>query len=386
MRRMARTCITMVCGSLFVWIGSAAMPESGSVTDQGLVELGQQLFFDTNLSARRNQSCATCHDPARAFTDTRTGGVHGAASTGSDGWSMGDRNTPTLGYVAHVPAAHRDADGQPVGGLFRDGRADDLEAQASEPLFNAAEMAMPDADALVQRLAERTHYQQTFIDLFGEQVWQSPTAVVRGVTRALTAFQQSQFLSPFDSRYDRYLRGEYTPTLEESVGMGLFFSSDFTNCSHCHQGRHVPFVAGETFSNHRYENIGVPINPLLRQVNGFGMGHVDRGVAASGLPDEWTGRFRVPTLRNVAVTAPYMRNGVFRDLHTVLAFYNHYNVSGEASMTNPETGLAWGDPEVGATVATGILRDAIPLDSRQIDALVAFLRMLTDQRYEHLLD
>ena len=97
------------------------------------------------------------------------------------------------------------------------------------------------------------------------------------------------------------------------------------------------------------------------------------------------GRFKTPTLRNVAVTAPYMHNGVFEDLRTVILFYNTYNTRSEARKINPETGAPFGPPEVAVNIAMDELTDGPALEDQRIDALVAFLETLTDQRYEHLL-
>jgi cytochrome c peroxidase len=96
------------------------------------------------------------------------------------------------------------------------------------------------------------------------------------------------------------------------------------------------------------------------------------------------GKFRVSSLRNVAITAPYMHNGMFKDLRTVLLFYNKYNSTNVQAQTNPETQTDWGPPEISDNIDTDKLRSVF-LVERQIDALMAFLYMLTDARYEHLL-
>ena len=98
------------------------------------------------------------------------------------------------------------------------------------------------------------------------------------------------------------------------------------------------------------------------------------------------GKFKVPTLRNVAVTGPYMHNGMFRDLRTVIVFYNQFTSRDPAVNINPETGKPWGRTEFKKTISLDELSDGLPLDDAQVDALEAFLKTLTDQRYEHLLD
>jgi cytochrome c peroxidase len=355
----------------------AQTPE-GARSDVSLAELGQQLFFDTDLSLSRSQSCASCHNPERAFTDTRDNSVNAAASLGADGVSLGDRQAPSLTYADSVPTFHEVEEGRFAGGFFWDGRATTLEHQATSPLYSEIEMALPDAEALTQRLLEKEFYQQAFSELFSADVFETPDAINTAFSAAVAAFQRTDLFSPFDSRYDRYLRGEYQPTIQEMIGMGLFFSKDFANCSHCHQLSSLPNSVGETFSNYQYENIGLPVNASLRSANGKGSDFVDVGFKDQG-------RFRVPSLRNVAVTAPYMHNGIFNELQTVLLFYNKFNTTGGTSQTNPETGKDWGEPEIDGHRDMEKLNAGIPMSGRQMDALEAFMRMLTDQRYEHLL-
>lgn len=343
-----------------------------------LVVLGQQLFFDTDLSFNRTQSCASCHDPARAFTDTRVNPFNAAASIGADGASLGDRQAPSLSYAAQTPDLHEVEEGVFAGGYFWDGRASSLEQQATSPLYSPVEMALPDASMLKERLFEKDAYRNAFSALFGNNVWNEADALNNAFSSAVAAFQRTSLFSPFDSRYDRYLRGEYKPTLRETIGMGLFFSQGFANCSHCHQLNTLPNSPGETFSNYQYENIGLSVNGALREANGKGADYIDGGFMQQG-------RFKVPTLRNVAVTAPYMHNGIFNELRTVLLFYNKFNTTGGTSQINPETQQPWGEPEVDAHRNMEKLNGGIPLSRLHMEALEAFMRMLTDQQYEHLL-
>jgi cytochrome c peroxidase len=167
----------------------------------------------------------------------------------------------------------------------------------------------------------------------------------------------------------------------------LFFSNQFTNCNQCHQLQAFPETPEETFSNYSYQNIGVPVNQSLRAANGKGSAFVDRGLRdQDGITDDkQTGKFRVPTLRNVALTAPYMHNGVFTDLRTVVLFYNKFLSKSRKAQVNPETGQDWGLPEVAENLAQEKLTFGRALDDKSVDALVAFMRMLTDKRYEPLL-
>ena len=341
--------------------------------------LGEMLFFDPDLSRERTQSCATCHDPARAFTDARRDASGGAVSLGDDGRSRGVRNAPSVAYAFLSPRFGRTETGDYVGGQFWDGRADTPEAQAGQPILNPVEMGMPDKASVVARVKEKPDYVAAFQAVFGADVFGSTDRAFAGLSTALAAYERSPAVSPFDSRYDRFLRGEYVMTPQEELGRVLFFSNQFTNCHLCHKLT-APGGEREPFTNHRFHNIGVPANPALGAP-------VDHGLKAGRhLADRRRdGQFKVPTLRNIAVTAPYMHNGVFADLRTTILFYNKYVSHAPARRINPETGQPWASPEVPGPLSTKELQAAPALDDRRIDALVAFLKTLTDRRYEGLL-
>lgn len=350
----------------------------GSVED-----LGKALFFDTDLSLTRTQACATCHNPDTGFADPSGA----AASLGADGRSLGDRNAPTASYARFSPDFRIDANGKAIGGQFHDGRAATLAEQAGGPPLNPGEMAMPSKAAVLERLREKPAYVEAFGRFYGAAVLDDAERAYGAMTASIAAFERTDTFSPFDSKYDRYLRGEYKMSPDEELGMTLFFSTQFTNCHLCHQLKTLPASEGETFTNYEYFNIGVPVNTALRQENGVGAGTIDRGLRANpGVTDDaQEGKFKTPTLRNVAVTGPYMHNGVFRDLETVIRFYNSYNATSDSSRINPETGAPWGPPEVGKTIALKELETGPALDTRRIKALVAFLKTLTDARYENLI-
>ncbi len=379
-----------ISGVVFVLICIAVLTETASAGEQQrkLAELGEVLFFDPNLSQSRRMSCASCHDPARGFADPGSNRLSGAVSLGSDGQSFGDRNAPTVTYAAFSPAFHSDDEGHFIGGQFWDGRAATLADQAMGPPLNPIEMAMPDRDSVRRRLLENPRYAALFRELYGEATLNDADAVYRAMAESIQAFEQSAALSPFDSKYDRYLRGEYRMTAQEELGRTLFFSRQFSNCNRCHQLEDTPMAARETFTSYQYHNIGVPLNLAVRAENGLGDEHVDRGLLQNpNVADlSQSGKFKVPTLRNVAVTGPYMHNGIFRDLETVVRFYNKYNSKNPASRINPETGEVWGEPEVSENLSLSDLTHGPALDERRIEALVAFLKTLTDRRYEALLE
>lgn len=367
---------------------------------KNLAELGEVLFHDANLSLQRTQACSTCHDPAHGFIDPRRGmdGLVRAVSLGDDGVSLGDRNAPTVAYAAFSPrfeangtrrrfnkqGGHKVYQGA-LGGQFHDGREPDLEGQAGGPPLNPIEMGMPDRGLVVGRLRENPSYVIDFEALFGAGVLDDPEAGYSAMTQAIAEFERTPEVSPFDSRYDRALRGELQLTFNELTGRSLFFS-EFTNCAICHQlhenGDPIRKFE-ETFSGYEYHNIGVPANIEVRAVTGV---TIDRGLLDNPAIDDPAelGKFKVPTLRNVAVTGPYMHNGVFRELRTVIEFYEKF-VNPDERNLNPETGLPWRDAEIPETISQDLLEVGRPLTDVEITGLECFLRTLTDSRYEHLL-
>lgn len=374
-------CLKNVC---FLLIASY-FPLSVSMAETPLADLGQQLFFDTDLSKDRTQACATCHDPQAGFVDPRDNGVAQMTSLGDDGKSLGDRQAPSAAYAFFAPEFHKTQKGVYKGGQFWDGRAASLAEQAGGPPLNPAEMGMASKQAVVERLKENADYIEQFETLFGKGVMRDVEKTYQHMTQAIAAFEKTATFAPFDSKYDRYLRGEVKFTSQEELGRTLFFSQQFTNCNVCHQLRKLPGAQKETFSNYEFHNIAVPVNTALREVNG--VRSIDEGLLAHpDVRDEsQRGKFKVPTLRNVAVTGPYMHNGVFKDLKTVVKFYNKFNSRASAAQINPETRQPWGAAEVPETVSLKELKIGDALNEKRINALVAFMKTLTDARYEDLL-
>lgn len=313
--------------------------------------------------------------PGLGFIDPRKELAAGAASLGAEG-AHGRRNTPTLGYIGETPEWGLNAEGERVGGFFYDGRAATLSEQTEGPIFSVIEMALPSKEVLFERYSQG-FYGEGFKRIFGPDSVATPDAVLALVSRSLAAFQTSQSVAPFSSRYDKYLRGEVNLTKEEEHGRLLFFST-LINCTNCHQLDKDR--SRETFTDYTFHNIGVPSNPALQ------LPSADLGLAENPKiddPVQQRGKFKVPTLRNIAITAPYMHNGVFKNLETVMAFYNKYLM---VAPTNPETGEDWGEPEVAENISVDLLSEGQPLDEYRVDALIAFLKTLTDEQYEPLLD
>lgn len=387
LRLAALTAVALTAVTGWTGIAGFASEERARPTATGSLEvLGEQLFSDPVLSLNENQSCATCHDPERAFTDPREGLAGLAVSVGDDGQSHGDRNTPTLSYVAMSPEFHLwEEKGEYKGGQFWDGRARDLADQAGQPMLNPVEMAMPDKAAVVGRLRANPDYVASFDAVFGPDALGDVDQAFANASKALAAYQSSPVFSPFDSKFDRFLRGEVELSKEEEFGYAVYLT---WNCRLCHQLRAQGVTERESFSNFEYRNIGIPVNREARAASGLGADFVDLGLA--GHPDiddpAQAGKFKVPTLRNVAVTGPYMHNGAFKELRTAVVFYNKYTTTAQKWQINPETGEPWGDPEVPENLAMKELKSGLTVNDARVDALVAFLETLTDARYEPLLE
>ena len=364
----------MLCAVLGSLLCLNGLAQYSSGADAPELVLGRALFFDTRLSGNQTQACATCHAPDAGFVDPRKNSTHGAVSLGADGHSLGQRNTPTLGYIALTPALNKNDANEWRGGFFYDGRAATLTDQIPGPIFDLSELALASPAQLVRRLRDSQFYRQQITLAFGSDALSTEDSAVQAVSTSLAAFQGSDFFAPFDSKFDRYRRGEVELSRLEEQGRLLFFSN-LVNCNSCH---HLNQPHRETFTDYSYHNIGVPANAELSYPpdQGLALNPQVRGT-------QHQGKFKVPTLRNIMITGPYMHNGVFKDMETVMAFYNKYLMRADI---NPSTGQPWQPAEVPSNISHELLRQGQPLDQNRIRALIAFLSTLTDARYVHLLE
>jgi len=359
---------------------------AATATFPTLPSLGASLFSDTSLSLNRTQSCATCHNPNHGFIDIR-GTVGGAVSLGDNGFSLGNRNTPTASYASFSPNFTAAETGS-RGGQFWDGRAGDLRVQAEGPFLNPVEMGMPSKAAVLARVQENASYVEAFKSFFGDSIFDNDDTAYSSLAESIAQFERTATFAPFDSKFDRSIAGTYAMTTSEQRGRMLFFSP-MTNCSNSHVTAGVGAnSSSQMFTDYTYFNIGTPSNSLLNAtLTSLGQ-HValttagDQGLlgnsAIGGAATQ--GLFKTPTLRNVAITAPYMHNGAFGSLKTVLDFYDHQG-GNPLRAINPDTGAPWAAPETAATVSSGRLgmRD---LSDQNINDLECFLRILTDQKFE----
>ncbi len=364
---------------------SAAPPPAGSAR----ASLGRAIFFDTNLSEPPGTSCASCHDPARGFAGNN--GSRLGVALGSRPDHFAKRNTPSVLYLRFVRKFHLhwEEDAPLVdayGGFFWDGRTDSLVDLAKQPLLNPDEMNGGSARRLAGVMASSA-YAADFRREFGSAL-DDPDAALGALGQAVDAFLSSPEMSPFSSKYDDYVRGTVQLTALEARGLKLFKDSAKGGCSACHKlNDRSTDPSASLFTDYGFDAVGVPRNralPAARDPNYFDLGLCERaGAEYEAKTEEFCGRFRTPSLRNVAVRRRFMHNGVFSTLRDVVAFY-------ATRSTNPgrwyKSKIVFDDlPEkyrqnvnVDKAPYNRHQGEVPPLDESEIDAIVAFLGTLTD--------
>ena len=342
------------------------LSDGSEVETAALIAIGEKIYNDTNLSNPTGQSCASCHALDTGFDDPNSANP---TSIGADGISFGTRNSPTASYTAHIPELHTETRNPPnggadievlVGGLFVDGRAVSLEEQAKGPFLNPIEMGNASEQDVIEKISA-SDYANDFETLFGANILQDTTRSYNYLADAIAAFERTELFSPFTSKFDRVEQNTDAFTASEQRGHDLFFGR--AGCDRCHNS---PQGSPQLFSNFEYQNIGVPKNPQLPALIDD-PSFIDLGLGAiTGDPRD-DGRFRAPNLRNIAITSPYMHNGVFTTLQEVVEFYN----TRDTSFNQP--------PEVDRNVDNAQDIGEIGLSSQDINDIVAFLNTLTDQ-------
>ncbi len=299
------------------------------------IDLGRYLFFDPLLAGDGQTSCAHCHHPQHGFSD----GKAMAVGFNGSGWGPSrhggtqlNRATPSLWNLAFQDS------------FFWDGRANTLETQVEVPLFDKSEMGNTP-----QRLQESLNANDIYRRLFREAFSLDDDApvTVALVVRALAAFQGS--LISLNSRYDRYAHGDHSALSEEEIEGHNLFRSFVTRCSQCH--------TPPLFSNNQIAVIGAP-EPEGKPF--------DLGAFSVTGAEEWRGGFKVPSLRNIATTAPYMHSGIFSSLEQVVDFYN--DERGHAVPKDQDLKIHW-----------HVAMQYKSLSKQEERALIAFLNTLTDE-------
>jgi len=303
--------------------------------------LGKALFFDASLSEPAGQSCATCHVPETAFS--------------SADLRKGTRTPPSVSYAAFSPFLRWDRrDGSYSGGQFRDGRAADLTEQAKGPLLNPLEMNNPDGTAVCRKAMG---YAKEFSDVFEEALDCSTNGFER-IAEAIAAYEGSDEVNPFSSKYDAALAGRAALSAAELHGLELFRGA--AKCERCHPSKVGPRGERPLFTDFGYDNIGAPKNPANPK------DFVDEGLGAFLKKPSEDGKFKTPTLRNVGAAGAFMHNGALKSLEEVVEFYNRRDR--EPSRWAAEEPRNVNRAEMGA----------LGLTAQDEADLVAFLKTLTD--------
>ena len=314
-----------------------------------LAALGEKIFLDTSLSNPPGQGCVSCHSPKDAFADPRR------VSLGAVRGRVGRRNAPSLMYAALIPSQRLedtyDDNGEleynVEGGLFLDGRAHDLLDQVRHPFFDKNEMNLAGAKELAGKF-RGGDYAKEFEDLTDKEINEK-------AFEALVAFLREPMFRPFNARIDEYWAGDKEAlSLSEKRGLDVFQTSG--GCSTCHLTG-VASWPEPLLTDSGFDNLGAPA-----------IGKIDPGLGAiTGKAGE-LGKFKVPSLRNVALTAPYLHNGSIRTLKEVIELYNKRDLEPER----------WGVTNYPRTVNHEDMGD-LGLTDQEVDDLVALLAAFTDQ-------
>ncbi len=339
----------------WVWTVPAGFPEPHVPADNPMsaakVELGRHLFYDKRLSNNQTMACASCHEQARAFTD---GKATGEGSTGHP-LPRGSMSLANVGYLSIYTWANP--------------KLGDLEAQALVPLFADFPLelgAQQDTPAILRRFADDADYQEMFAAAFPED--EDPYTIER-IVQAISSFERT--LISGDAPYDRYVQTGDESAMSPAArrGMALFFS-ERAECYHCH--------AGPNFST-SFRSATTEAGPPDFQNNGLynldASGAYPAGngglFESSGDPRD-QGKFRVPTLRNIALTAPYMHDGSIATLGEVV---DHYAAGGRLIADGP---LA-GDGRLNPNKSTLVRPFEVSAEERA--DMVAFLESLSDEGF-----
>ncbi len=305
----------------------SALPEIRDGFSPQQIDLGRYLFFDPALSVDQTISCATCHDPNKGLSD----GL--ATSMGIDGQRL-KRAAPSLYNVGYLKK------------LFWDGRATTLEEQMLEPLFSKEEMGNSPGN-LLSTINGIENYRKLFAEAFPTRNGGQPIEL-HEITRSLTAFQSS--LISLNSKYDQYAHG-YDGALDKNEIEGLnIFRSFVARCAECH--------TPPLFTNQQFAVIGSP------EPDGVSL---DPGAEVPFKDKSLRGAFKVPSLRNIAQTAPYMHSGRFKTLRETVQFYT--DGRGHAVPEGENLLIHWHIWEPNLT-------------DYELDRLVDFLKTLTDESFK----
>jgi cytochrome c peroxidase len=398
----------LACLAALVASGAVALEAPQTGTDEAgltpLERLGRRIFEDRTLSRPEGVSCASCHDAATAFQ-----GVNGspipAIARGSKPESLGRRNTPTAMYASFAPPFGfiDDKDEEtgkvekvPAGGQFLDGRASDLLAQFSGPLLDPLEMNAPSKQYAVEKIKDGA-YAGLAREVYGDKLFDNPDTAFEKLAQAVVAYESSARFHPFASKFDDYLRGKAQLTPLEQKGFALFKDEKKGNCLACHVGKEDSRNPQDwLFTDYTYDALGAPKNTAIAlTLNDPDLGlckrpGLDKFAPAGKDLSDYCGAFKVPTLRNVAVTGPWLHNGVFSNLRDVVAFYATRDTDPRRWYPKVAKGKVEKFNDLPADAQKNVNTDEVPYDRKRgqkprlsekdVDAIVAFLQTLTDKK------
>jgi cytochrome c peroxidase len=346
-----------------------ALEQPASFTDKQW--LGKQLFFDPNLSQPSGQACKDCHEPAAGWADPNKSSP---TSAGNIPGLFGNRNSPSVAYASFSPDFHYDAARRSyVGGQFWDGRAKNVADQAKGPILNPLEMSEANMQSVIDAVKAGA-YADLFKKVWGANVFEETETAYGDLAASIAEYEKTSEVNSFSSKYDDVLRGAATLTDREKRGLDLFNGK--ARCSKCHTSAADPASGKVLFTDFSYDNAGVPKNPqnkfytLGAKYNPAGKDFVDLGLGGQLKKRSENGKFKVPSLRNVALTAPYMHNGYFTVLKDVVRFYNTRDVAS----------AGWPAPEVAENMNKQDMGN-LKLTDSEIEDIVAFLNTLTDTKF-----
>ena len=351
------------------------------------VELGELIFHDASLSASGKQSCASCHSPEHAHAQPNALSVQ---LGGINFDQPGTRAVPSLRYLSKTPAFSFNNEGTPSGGFNHDGSAETLAAQAERPLLAANEMANGTRERVVERL-RLSAYASAFRKIYGEQSLNDVDTAFANLGNALEQYQlQAEEFHPFDSKYDLYLAGKAQLTPSEMRGLKLFNEEKRANCAACHPGDLAADGSSPLFTDFTYDALGTPRNDSIAA--NVDKARFDLGLCNSGrkgraaMPSE-CGKFKVPTLRNVATRKVFFHNGQIKSLRDAVAFYVSRDthpqdwypvVNGKVQKFNDQPKVHRKNINVNEAPYDRKPGQQPALSEQEIDDLVSFLHTLTD--------
>ena len=378
------------------YLNAAYAPAQHQPSVADMTAIGRAMFFEPSLSISGKLSCASCHSPDHAF-----GPPNGLAVQlgGPELKDAGTRAAPSLRYIQNAPAFtehYHDDDGDdsidagPTGGRNWDGRAQSGHEQALTPLLSQHEMGNVDGAAVVDKLRHGPLSAQ-FRKVYGEKIFEQPEQALRWALMSLEVFQESPAdFYPYTSKYDAFLRKQVKLSPQELRGLALFNDETKGNCASCHISQIAAGGAFPQFTDYGLINIGVPRNnklPVNADPHYFDLGLC--GPDRTDLTDhkEYCGRFKTPSLRNVALRQSFFHNGSFTSLEQVMRFYVQRDTAPQKWYTkNPDGSVHKYDdmpPGLEANVNVEAPFDrqkgqAPALNEKEIADVIVFLKTLTD--------